>query len=154
MQAATNRNIYIILSGLWWLTIVSLVVCYYYLAQSGHSILPALISSIPITSGLLLYYYGHQFLIRRYLLNNEVLRYLCFLVLLFLIQSVGSYNVNHYLFFFSSNSLPSSYQQFRFFFTASLLFDASTFMGILATVNAVNTSKKLEHVQSEHQKIR
>jgi LytS/YehU family sensor histidine kinase len=114
----------------------------------------AALRAIPITAGLLLYYYGHQYLINRYLLNNDLKRYFFFLLLLLIIQSVGSYNINHLLFSGHEAQARTLNLSFGFFFLVNFLFDLGTFIGILATIRVLSMRKKLAEVQTEHKRIR
>jgi signal transduction histidine kinase len=150
ISAKTFRNI----SLLWWLLIVGSIVFFYLYTDDFNQPFFSLLKAIPVAAGILLYYYGHQYLINHYLLHNDNRRYAIFLLSLLVVQSVGSYNINHFLWMANPAEAGKFYNQFSFFFGVSLMFDLCTFMGILTTINALTIRRKLEAVQTEHQKIR
>ena len=154
MESGISARTYQNISLLWWALIVSSIVFFYLYTDDFNQPFFSFLKAIPISSGILLYYYGHQYLVNRYLLNNESKRYIIFLLCLLVVQSVGSYNINHFLWMNNPAEAPKFYNSFLFFFGVSLLFDLCTFMGILTTINALAIRKKLEAVQTEHRKIR
>jgi hypothetical protein len=154
MEAGIHEKTYRNISLVWWLLIVGSLVSFYLYTDDFNQPFLALLKAIPVTAGILLYYYGHQYLINRYLLNNDSRRYVIFLLSLLVLQSVGSYNINHFLWMNNPAEAGRFYNSFGFFFGVSLLFDLCTFMGLLTTINALAMRKKLEAVQTEHQKIR
>ncbi|HZH36561.1 MAG TPA: hypothetical protein VEX65_04765, partial [Flavisolibacter sp.] len=70
MESGISAKTYQNISLLWWALIVSSILFFYLYTDDFNQPFFSFLKAIPISSGILLYYYGHQYLVNRYLLNN------------------------------------------------------------------------------------